>query len=249
MKKSEKKLEKKEIQSIVNEIDTIMFGAPMKLRFNKFKGVDLVGGTMGALCAAMIASGFEDTKVKVASVGVGFAVGTIISCASHNETHYYMYEKAYLNLSRANQVKVLDLVEKLVKLLELDIKNDKNKKYVEKYLDLDKESTMFNNFENNHPHFEILSQEKIDEIHERDKLTPEESYNDWISHVCAPGDHSGSAAWRCKKYGNCRDCLVAYAMEQEEWNPLRFIPTNIFDREVDYDCDPKSEVVKSMKKE
>ena len=35
--------------------------------------------------------------------------------------------------------------------------------------------------------------------------------------LCAPGDAIGSAAWRCKKFHNCHDCLVDYANEHDEY--------------------------------
>lgn len=241
------KNEKKEIKNIINEIDTIMFGGPMNLKFNKFNGLNLAEGLLGAVVGMGIASFLEDIKARAISIGVGYVVGTIISCYSQNETHYYEYENAYLKLSRKNQIKVLELSKKLVEMLKADISFDKNRKHVEKYLDFDNENTMFNNFENNHPHFEILSQEKTDEIHKKGMLTPEEAYNDWISSICAPGDGGGSAAWRCEKYGNCRDCLVAYAMECEEWSPLEFKYTNVLDRDIDYDCDTNSEVKRKVK--
>ena len=34
---------------------------------------------------------------------------------------------------------------------------------------------------------------------------------------------------RCKEFGNCRDCLVDYANQQEEWKPLTFEPTDFLE--------------------
>lgn len=252
----EKKLEKEEIMKIVNEIDTIMFGNPQKLRFRKLNIDNYADGVYGAIagvgCIVFADLYYSNISLMqhLSAIGIGYCVGVLISyCANggNQPTHYYGYEKAFLNLSRQNQLKVLELSKNLVEQYKKYIKFDKNKKYVERYLYLDDENTMFNNFENNHPHFEALSQEKIDEIHKKGKLTPEESYNDWISYICAPGDGGGSAAWRCEKYGNCRDCLVAYAMEREEWSPLEFKNRIIFDRDIYYDRDTNSEVKKKVK--
>lgn len=222
----------------------------MNLKFNKINFTNTFYlGAIGSQIGLGIGLFLDNIKDQLTVLGIGTIIGIITSFSINpNETHYNEFENAYLKLSRKNQIKVLELSKKLVEMLKNEINFDKNRKYVEKYLDLDNQNTMFNNFENNHPHFEILSQEKIDEIHKRGKLTPEEGYNEWISHICAPGDAIGSAAWRCEKYGNCRDCLVAYAMEQEEWNPLEFKYTDISDRKVDYDCDPNPEVVKSIAK-
>ena len=35
--------------------------------------------------------------------------------------------------------------------------------------------------------------------------------------LCAPGDAIGSAAWRCRKFKNCHDCLVDYANKHDEY--------------------------------
>ena len=60
----------------------------------------------------------------------------------------------------------------------------------------------------------VLTQDQIDDIHSRGKLTPDEKAMEWESFdLCAPGDAIGSASWRCKKFRNCRECLVAYARE------------------------------------
>ena len=62
-----------------------------------------------------------------------------------------------------------------------------------------------------------LSEEEVKEIHSRGKLTPEEMVKEWESwDLCAPGDFAGSAAWRCKKFKNCHECLLDYASETRE---------------------------------
>ena len=58
------------------------------------------------------------------------------------------------------------------------------------------------------------ARKRIDEIHARGKITPEEKVMEWEAmELCAPGDAIGSASWRCEKYGNCHECLTAYATE------------------------------------
>lgn len=68
------------------------------------------------------------------------------------------------------------------------------------------------------PTFKYLSQEQIDDIHARGKITPAEKVKEWEGmDLCAPGDAIGSAAWRCEKFHNCHDCLVDYANEHDEY--------------------------------
>ncbi len=78
------------------------------------------------------------------------------------------------------------------------------------------------------PCFKELSQEQIDDIHSRGKITPQEMVKEWEDmDLCAPGDAIGSAAWRCKKFHrNCHDCLVDYANEHEEYTSFDDILKN-----------------------
>ena len=67
-----------------------------------------------------------------------------------------------------------------------------------------------------------LTQEEIDDIHARGKITAAEmvkEYEAWD--LCAPGDALGSAAWRCRKFQhNCHDCLVDYVSKQKEYTSI-----------------------------
>lgn len=68
------------------------------------------------------------------------------------------------------------------------------------------------------PSFKPLSRNQIDDIHSRGKITPEEKVKEWESlDLCAPGDAIGSAAWRCRKFRNCHDCLIDYTNEYGEY--------------------------------
>lgn len=68
------------------------------------------------------------------------------------------------------------------------------------------------------PCFKPLTQEQIDDIHARGKITPAEQVKEWEGmDLCAPGDAIGSASWRCKKFRNCHDCLVDYANQHDEY--------------------------------
>lgn len=68
------------------------------------------------------------------------------------------------------------------------------------------------------PCFKPLTQEQIDDIHARGKITPAEQVKEWEGmDLCAPGDAIGSAAWRCRKFKNCHDCLVDYANQHDEY--------------------------------
>ena len=64
----------------------------------------------------------------------------------------------------------------------------------------------------------VLTQEQIDDIYSRGKITPAKKVKEWEGlDLCAPGDTIGSASWRCKKFKNCHDCLVDYANEHDEY--------------------------------
>ncbi len=68
------------------------------------------------------------------------------------------------------------------------------------------------------PKFKELTQEQIDDIHARGKITPAEQVKEWEGmDLCAPGDAIGSASWRCRKFRNCHDCLVDYANQHDEY--------------------------------
>lgn len=71
------------------------------------------------------------------------------------------------------------------------------------------------------PKLKELTEEQIQDIHTRGKMTPEEKIREWEGlDLCAPGDAIGSAAWRCHKFRNCHDCLVDYANSQDEYTSL-----------------------------
>ena len=87
--------------------------------------------------------------------------------------------------------------------------NKKNK--TEKHIKNDSYTTTI-------PQFKVLTQEQIDDIHSRGKITPKEKVKEWEDmDLCAPGDAIGSAAWRCRKFKNCHDCLVDYANQHDEY--------------------------------
>lgn len=74
------------------------------------------------------------------------------------------------------------------------------------------------------PQFKDLTQEQIDDIHARGKITPEEKVKEWEwMDLCALGDAIGSATWRCRKFKNCHDCLVDYANEHDEYTSFKDI--------------------------
>lgn len=72
------------------------------------------------------------------------------------------------------------------------------------------------------PQFKHLSEEQIQDIHSRGKLTPEEAVKEWESFdLCTPGDSMSRAKNRCKKFEhNCHDCLVDYANGKDEYDPI-----------------------------
>ena len=67
-----------------------------------------------------------------------------------------------------------------------------------------------------HPKLTPITQEEVDDIHARGKITQEEKIKEWEKlDLCAPGDNIGSSSWRCRKYHyDCHDCLVAYSSKK-----------------------------------
>ena len=77
-----------------------------------------------------------------------------------------------------------------------------------------------------------LTQEKIDEIHSRGKITMFEKVAEWESFdLCAPGDYIGSAAYRCHTFNNCHECLLDYASSSIEYDKMDFKLILPFDKE------------------
>lgn len=65
-----------------------------------------------------------------------------------------------------------------------------------------------------------LNQEKIEKIHQKNKITAEEKVKEWEDYgLCAPADTSDTKE-RCKKFNNCHECLIEYASNQEEYYPI-----------------------------
>lgn len=72
-----------------------------------------------------------------------------------------------------------------------------------------------------------LSEEEINNIHSKGKLTPLEIVKKWESFdICAPGDAIGSVAFRCSYFNNCHDCLMHYAFNQLEHEPIDLVLCN-----------------------
>lgn len=73
-----------------------------------------------------------------------------------------------------------------------------------------------------------LTQEEIDEIHSKGKITPLEKVEEWESFgLCAPGNAISSAKDRCSVFGNCHDCLVEYASSYKEFDKTELQLVNI----------------------
>lgn len=68
------------------------------------------------------------------------------------------------------------------------------------------------------PYLKELTEEQIDDIHSRGKITPAEKLKEWEDlDLCAPGDAIGGAARRCHKFRNCHDCLIDCANTKDEY--------------------------------
>ena len=71
------------------------------------------------------------------------------------------------------------------------------------------------------PKLKELTEEQIADIHARGKITPAEKLKEWEgADLCVPGDAIGGAAWRCRKFRNCHDCLVDYANAHDEYTSI-----------------------------
>ena len=104
----------------------------------------------------------------------------------------------------------------------LTLKERKERKENDIISELIEEREKHNTDEDNvKPKFKELTREQIKDIHARGKITPQEKVKEWEGmDLCAPGDAIGSAAWRCRKFKNCHDCLVDYANQNEEYTSL-----------------------------
>lgn len=73
-----------------------------------------------------------------------------------------------------------------------------------------------------------LTQEEIDEIHSKGKITPSEKVEEWESFgLCAPGNAIGSAKDRCSVFANCHDCLVEFASSYKEFDKTELQLVNV----------------------
>ena len=67
----------------------------------------------------------------------------------------------------------------------------------------------------------IYSEKEIQEIHERGNLTPLEKAREWNNFgICAPGDYASSAKNRYHEFKNCEECLLDYAYNKREYEPI-----------------------------
>ena len=70
--------------------------------------------------------------------------------------------------------------------------------------------------------YESITQEKIDEIHSKGKLTPLEMVQVWeANNLCAPGIYVPNSKPKCDFFNyNCHECLIEYASHQLEYDNL-----------------------------
>ena len=221
--------EKQEIKEIVNEIDITMFGARHKKSgfetFIDVAPISALGMLFGGL-STFITS--PDNTVLFASLGTiaGGLFGYYISKDTKNSI-YKDYEFAYLSLSRDKQIEVLKLSKRLFELYEQVRTKEKNKKYINKYLQINQEKTMFDEFESNHPQFKLLTEDEIKDIHNRGKLTPTEKFYEWRKLNYCP--FAGNLDFKCENYETCRDCTVDLVNQIKEWDKMNTVPIKLID--------------------
>lgn len=110
----------------------------------------------------------------------------------------------------ASKIYAKNILEVYKTFFEYELDNEHNKNVVKYFKELHENYIK--------PQLKNLTEEEIQEIHARGKITPAEKIREWESlDLCAPGDSIGSAAWRCDKFKCCHDCLVDYANNHEEY--------------------------------
>ena len=73
---------------------------------------------------------------------------------------------------------------------------------------------------------------KVNEIHSRNMITPYEKVSECEGmDLCAPGDAIGSAAYRCRFFSDCHECLMEYFSHNNEYNKFEFKLINYFDND------------------
>lgn len=64
------------------------------------------------------------------------------------------------------------------------------------------------------PTLKVLSEEQIDEIHQRGMVTPAEMLAEYNEMNYCPFTNGCS---RCDEFENCNDCLIDHVNTQDEW--------------------------------
>ena len=222
----QRKEEKQQIKLIVDKIDNIIFGNSRKpITTHKidseimmgYSMVGLVGGCGGSVCNLFASSLFIDDNeatflTSLTCLPAGMIVGIIVYLIDNKKLNYNDYEVGYLGLPRDKQLEVLNLAKKLVHYYKRNIQTKRSERYVKNYLNIVGQSTMFDQFDREHPQFDLLEQSKIDDIHSRGKITPYEQYLAWEKNSYCPN-------LDCSKLEDCRDCLVKCAKRFPEWDP------------------------------
>lgn len=71
--------------------------------------------------------------------------------------------------------------------------------------------------------YNSITQEQIDDIHSRGKITSLEKVKECVNlGLCAPGDAIGSAKSRCNYFSNCYGCLLEYFSHCLEYNKINY---------------------------
>ena len=235
--------EKQEIKQIINEIDTIMFGEKYKRNieedYENVMALAAMGGTVGI--GISFVAGYTDSKWLIpplVTALIGAGTGCILNMRNMKSV-YKDYELAYLSLSREEQIEVLNLSKKLFLVYKKEMQTNKNKKIINKYLQIKNEdtmceNTMFDEFESNHPQFKLLTEEEIENIHKKGKLASTEKFYEWSRLNYCPASDGYDV--RCKDYETCRDCTVAWVNEKDEWDSMKTIPIEaVYSLEDDYE--------------
>ena len=207
--------DKQEIKDIINEIDTIMFGGGYKKTVEEIIVEVAPATVVGALIGIVINIAADSpSNIPLYSSLGAIAGGTLggLGLKNTKENIYKDYELAYLHLPREKQIEVLKLSKRLLKLYQNELQTRRNKKSINKYLQISDKDTMFDQFEAKQPQFKISTKEEKENIDKKNKLVKEETFNEWIKNNYCP--EKVDSNFKCGDYESCRDCTVAWEKEK-----------------------------------
>lgn len=101
-------------------------------------------------------------------------------------------------------------------MMSYNLSNEEYKEYIRESLRNEFQRKNYDEETYVSPSFKKMNKERVDEIHSKGLITPEEVVSEWESiGLCTPGDSGFNE--RCNNFKNCHDCLVDYSNKKEEY--------------------------------